>query len=233
MSAHRFVRTLSRAAAVTAGVAAGIYGGYVGVTWLRYGHPPAPAGADRDELLDQFMPVYDVVERHTAAIAAPEEVTLATARDADLFDSPLVRGIFKAREVILGASPDARLRPHGIFDELRSLGWVMLAEIPGREIVLGAVTRPWEANVTFRGVPAAEFAAFAEPRYVKIVFTLRADPAGAGRSIFRTETRAVATDAFARGKFRRYWAFASPGIFLIRWLSLSPLKAEAERRAHS
>jgi hypothetical protein len=35
-------------------------------------------------------------------------------------------------------------------------------------------------------------------------------------SIFRTETRAVATDAVARAKFRRYWSFLSPGISLIR-----------------
>ena len=49
--------------------------------------------------------------------------------------------------------------------------------------------------------------------------------------MFRTETRAVATDAAARAKFRRYWSFLSPGIVLIRWLMLGPVKAEAERRA--
>ena len=49
--------------------------------------------------------------------------------------------------------------------------------------------------------------------------------------MFRTETRAVATDAFARLKFRRYWALVSPGVALIRQTSLGPLKAEAERRA--
>jgi hypothetical protein len=49
--------------------------------------------------------------------------------------------------------------------------------------------------------------------------------------MFRTETRAVTTDAVARAKFRRYWALASPGIGTIRWLSLRPLKHEAERRA--
>jgi hypothetical protein len=34
-----------------------------------------------------------------------------------------------------------------------------------------------------------------------------------------------------RGKFRRYWSFLSPGIILIRWASLGPLKADAKRRA--
>ena len=64
-----------------------------------------------------------------------------------------------------------------------------------------------------------------------IAWSLRADPVDEQTSIFRTETRAVATDAAARARFRRYWAFASPGIGLIRLLSLKPLKRDAERRA--
>jgi hypothetical protein len=67
---------------------------------------------------------------------------------------------------------------------------------------------------------------------VKIAWTLRADPISQHESIFRTETRALATSASARAKFRRYWAFLSPGIVLIRWMSLGPLKQEAQRRAH-
>jgi hypothetical protein len=51
--------------------------------------------------------------------------------------------------------------------------------------------------------------------------------------VFRTETRVVATDPGARRKFRRYWSFASPGIVLIRWLMLGPVKAEAEARART
>jgi len=66
---------------------------------------------------------------------------------------------------------------------------------------------------------------------VKIVWSLRADAIGAQESIFRTETRAVATDDLARLTFRRYWALVSPGIALIRRASLGPQKADAERRA--
>ena len=66
---------------------------------------------------------------------------------------------------------------------------------------------------------------------MKIAWTLRADPLGANESVFRTETRAIATDAAARAKFRRYWSFLSPGIALIRLMSLRPVKSEAERRA--
>jgi hypothetical protein len=114
-----------------------------------------------------------------------------------------------------------------------SIGWGVLAEVPGRELIMGAVTQPWKPNVVFRALPPEEFAAFNDPDYVKIVWTLRADPVDATHSIFRTETRAVATNPHARRNFRRYWSFASPGIIVIRWMSLGPLKADAERRARA
>ena len=104
------------------------------------------------------------------------------------------------------------------------MGWRILGETSDREIVVGAVTTPWEANVTFRSLDAEEFAAFNDPGYVKIVWSLRADPLGSDRSIFRTETRAVATDRDAGARFHPYWAFASAGIWLIRRASLGPLK---------
>jgi hypothetical protein len=111
------------------------------------------------------------------------------------------------------------------------MGWGVLAEIPGREVVVGAVTRPWEANVVFRALRSEEFAAFDEPDYVKIAWTLRADPVTASESVARTETRVTTTSPSAHAKFRRYWAAFSPGIVLIRQIAIRMVQQEAERRA--
>ncbi len=157
-------------------------------------------------------------------------MVLAAAKEMDLLHSPLVRAIIRVREVLLGARPDDRPRPRGLLAEVQSLGWGILADVPEREIVVGGVTKPWEANPTFRALPPDEFQAFREPDCVKIAWTLRADPLGDAESIFRTETRVMTTDPAARSKFRRYWSFLSPGIIAIRWISLGPLKAEAQRR---
>lgn len=227
---HSGARARWRWVAAAAGAAASAYGAYVAATWAGYGRPAAPAEEEADALLDRFMPEYDVVSRHNTPIAAPAAITLAAAREMDLLDSPVARVIVRAREVLLGATPDTRSRPHGLLAEVQSMGWGVLAEDPDREIVVGAVTKPWEANVTFRAVPADEFAAFAEPGYVKIVWNLRADPVDAGRSIFRTETRAIATDGPARARFRWYWSIFSPGMMLIRRASLSPLARDAAAR---
>lgn len=212
-------------------LAAGAYAGYVGVTWLRYGRPAHARSKDLDPLLDRFMPVYDIVERHDIRVAAPADVTFSAACEIDMQRSPIIRAIFRAREVILGSEPDTAARPHGLLAWSKSLGWGVLAETPDREIVMGAVTQPWKANVLFRPLSPDAFTTFNEPGFVKIAWTLRADATGATESVFRTETRAVATDVMARTRFRRYWSLLSPGIIVIRRMMLQPLKAEAERRA--
>jgi hypothetical protein len=175
------------------------------------------------------MPAYDIVERHSIRVLAPADVTLDAAKRIEWSSHPLVRAVFVGRELLLGADPARRHVRMGLLDEVRELGWGVLAEEPRREIVMGAVTKPWEANVTFRTIPAAEFAAFNEPDYVKIAWTLRADPVGVTESVFRTETRALATDPRARERFRRYWALLSPGVVLIRRMALRQVKHAAER----
>ena len=233
MTPRSVIRSTSRAIAGAAGLAAAAYGAYVAMTWLGYGDHGEPDVEERDALLDVFIPRYEVVERHEIKIAAPAEIVMAAAREMDMAQSPLVQAIFKARETVMGATAGGLRKPRGILDETLSLGWGVLANVPGREVVVGAVTKPWEGDVKFIALPPDRFAAFSEPEFVKIVWTLRADPMGPAASVFRTETRAVATDAVARSKFRRYWSFVSPGIWLIRRMSLGPLKSEAERRARA
>jgi hypothetical protein len=218
---------------MAASAAAAAYTACAGLAWLRYGHASPSTGGNADPLLDRFMPTYDVAERHHVRVGAPADITFAAACEADLQQSSVARAIFRARELALGSEPDATARPRGLLALTRSLGWAVLAEAPGREVVMGAVTRPWEADVVFRGLAPDDFARFDEPGYVKIAWTLRADPIDATRSVFRTETRAVATDAEARRTFRRYWSLVSPGIIVIRRMMLHPVKTDAERLARS
>jgi hypothetical protein len=225
-------RSAARWLGFGAGVAAATYGAYVGATWLRYGRQKRAASPkEADSLLDRFMPEYEIVERHHVKVFAPADITFSTACAMDLQDSAMVRAIFRARELLLCAKPQPGKPPRGLLAQTEAMGWTVLAEIPGREIVMGAITEPWKGIPVFRGVAPDEFAAFHEPGHVKIAWTLRADSVGTNESVFRTETRAICTDAEARARFRRYWSFLSPGIVLIRKLSLGPLKKAAEYRA--
>ncbi|HEY7614794.1 MAG TPA: hypothetical protein VH764_17480 [Gemmatimonadales bacterium] len=176
------------------------------------------------------MPKFDVREHHEASVRAPAALTYAAARELDLRRSPLVQSIFRARQLLMGGSAAPASTGGSFLDEVQALGWRVLAEEPGRELVMGAVTQPWLADVVFRGVPPRDFAAFDEPNYVKIVWTVAAIPGGDDTSLFRTETRAVATDAAARTRFRPYWTLVSPGVVLIRREMQRQVKRAAERR---
>jgi hypothetical protein len=232
MSGKRLVTAIARGIALVSGVSAASYAAYVVVTWIRYGRGQPSVRADLS-LVHRFMLESEVAERHEIGVHAPAGITFDVLRDLDLQEAPLTRAIFTIRSL------PARLRGaravtfhRGILDETRALGWGLLDEIPGREIVMGAATQPWDPAPVFRAIPADEFAEFNEPGYAKIVWTLEAEPRGEHESIARTETRVRTTDPASRTRFRRYWSLLSPGILLIRYQALAMVKAESERRYH-
>ncbi|HEY7636278.1 MAG TPA: hypothetical protein VH763_12065 [Gemmatimonadales bacterium] len=225
-------RVLTRSLRVLGGgtAAAALLGlTYIAGTWYRYGR--TRGNRQTDPLLDRFLPIYEVGERHQTIVRAPASITYEAARELDLQESGLIRAIFAGRELLMRAKP-ARPQTAGPFlQQVLALGWGILADEPGHELVLGAVTQPWKANVSFRSLPPEEFTAFHEPGYAKIAWTLAVEPVEGGSSVFRTETRVATTDPSSRARFRRYWSVFSPGILLIRWETLRLVKRNAERRA--
>jgi len=221
------------AAAVVIFVAA--YAVCIGVTWYQYGRVQhSPHAESADALLDSFIPAFDVARRQHVRVAAPTETTFSAACEMNLQQSTIFRAIVRTRALVLGSEPEKeKSRPLGLVDQAKAWGWRELAEDPGREIVFGAVTQPWAPTPVFRSLAHGEFAKFQEPGFVKIVWMLRVDPIDKGNSILSTETRVATADPASHAKFRRYWSWASPGMFLIRWTSLRAARDEAERRVRS
>ena len=178
----------------------------------------------------QFVPAPDASDAHEIVIHAPAEAVFECAANVDLGSLPLVRAIFWLRSTIMRDRPVDRV-PEGIVAETRRLGWGVLRYEPGRVLVLGAATRPWQKNVTFVAIPPDAFRTFAEPNLVKIAWTLEAEPLGTMLTRLRTETRAEATDARARRRFTLYWVVFCVGIHFIRWNMLRAIRREAERGA--
>lgn len=202
--------------------------GYLARNWYRYGK--VTRDGRPDPLLDRFMPTYEVREYHEVRVAAPVEIAYAAALALDLNRSWLVRGIFRTREILLRADPSQTAPPLPFLEQAKALGWGVLAEESGREIVFGAVTQPWLANVRFESVPPERFAEFDTPAYARIAFSMGAEPIDGRSSVVRTETRVATTDTYARDRFRRYWAVVSPGVRVIRLEMLRVIRVDAERR---
>jgi hypothetical protein len=231
MNGLQTVRRILGYGSAAVAAAAVSYATYAAVKWARYGRVH-PDRFPRDDLLDRFLPRPEVDICHRILVGASAATTFAVAREFDLQRSPLVRVILMLRALpsLLRGEP-LRDSSRGVVAWTLTMGWVVLAEVPDREIVVGTVTQPWEPVAPSHTLPPEEFAAFNEPGYAKIVYTLAADPLGPNESMFSIRTRVVTTDPVARERFRRYWAVFSPGSLIIRYVALPPVKAEAERRA--
>ncbi len=180
--------------------------------------------------LDSFLPSPDVRERFQTTIRAPQALVMEVATTLDMQSLPLVRAIFRLRERLMRAGPSPPRQPQGLLAETRGLGWGLLEERPGTLIICGAACQPWEASVGFTPIPADQFADYAAPNQVKIAWTLESEALGPALTRFTHETRAVATDATARRRFRRYWRWARVGIVVIRLLLMPAIRREAERQ---
>jgi hypothetical protein len=184
-------------------------------------------------LIDTYLPKYDERSYHEARVAADRATAFAALRALDLEQSLIVRTLFAIR------SFPSRFRGHEravnsprvarpFVDSMVDIGWVILEEAPGQEIVAGTVTQPWEATVRFRGLSPSEFVAFEEPGFTKIVWNLAARESDGGAMI-STETRVLATSPGARRRFRRYWLLVRPGVKLIRRIALGKVRRELRR----
>jgi len=183
--------------------------------------------------LDEFVPVYQFNEVHSIRVQAPRErvyqaIKAVTADEISLFRTLtwLRRFGRPGPESILNA-PE-RLP---ILDVATQTSFLLLAEEPGREIVVGtAVLAPPGFQPTRKPTPE-DFKALREPGFALAAMNLLVEDAGPDACVVTTETRVYATDASARRKFARYWRVIYPGSALIRhsWLRAIRHRAESAR----
>ena len=197
------------------------------------------ASHNRRMLLDELLPERDFDERHALTVAAPPAATFEAIRRADLGRGRLTRTLFLLRAlpglVVAPRETVRRFLRRGsarvTVDALASSGFVLLAERPGREVVLGTIGRFWKPSGGMRPFEAAEFASFREPGWAKAAWNFRVDAAPDGGTTLSTETRVLCTDPGSRRTFRRYWRLVRPFSGLIRIEMLRAIRREAERRA--
>jgi hypothetical protein len=179
-------------------------------------------------LIDEWMPAWDVVERHETRIRAPREAVWRAARTLDLARSPIVATLFALRSLPGLLSRGPRKRALGTtMDGLLRNGFVLLGERPGEELLLGLAGRFWRPSGDIVRLTPDELRAFDRPGYAVATwdFTL----AGDGDAVrLATETRVRCTDAAARRSFRRYWAVVGPFSGLIRREMLRSIRRAAE-----
>ena len=184
-------------------------------------------------LLDDLLPAYEFNEVHSVRIAAPPGAVLEAIERATLGEMPLVRALFAVRSLPTRLAGRRGLPADGsesLYEQMLGLGFVRLAEEPGREVVAGAIGQMWRVRGGF--VPALRdargFVAFGEPGYAKAAVSFSAEPRAGGGTELRTETRVATIDPASRRAFGRYWRLIRPGSGAIRrsWLGAAKRRAE-------
>ncbi len=188
-------------------------------------------------VLARLVPTFQAVERHSVTIAAsPDQVWAAL--------SQVTTGELRLFRVLMGVRmlPGRLIRsPRACFDvDEPLLGWAVrfgftiLGADDRRELVFGAIGRPWRL-AGGRGMAVAggyDFAAFDQAGYAKMAVNFRLDAVTDGvTSRLSTETRVACTDPTSARRFARYWRLIRPASGAIRRSWLTAIKRRAEQHA--
>jgi hypothetical protein len=187
-------------------------------------------------LIDQQLPRCHYRDAYQVVVMAPPEIVYDAVVQLDFLRLPLIRALFAIREIPartwrrVTGEPGMPSTPRGRLVELLDVGaFILLGERPGREIVLGAVGRPWRPDYDPIHLTPSSFAGFADPGFAKIVWSWMVKPIGSGQTLLVVEWRTQLTDEDARSHFRRYWTIVSRGVRLLARLALGRIKVDCER----
>jgi len=188
-------------------------------------------------LIDEYLPSGDATEVQEVHVKAAADVTWAAIRETDLRD-PMIDALFTIRELPdrlarrwRGEAP--RSEPQTVtFKDLETseMGWVLLAEEHGVELLVGAIGRFWRRDYGWLPVAPEQFTTFDDPGFAKLAVSFQVRAEGTGRSVLRYEARTATTDDAAREKFSRYWRIIHPGVTIVMRRALKRIQEEAERR---
>ena len=170
--------------------------------------------------IDVILPRHHVAKRHATTVRAPPERVYAAVGELDMGRSPLVRALF-----LLRGMPPSTLTLRGLLGDR----FVLLAEEPGRELLIGLAGRFWTPTGDLQRLDPASFAAFDRPGYAKAVWSFSVAPRPDGAVELATETRVLCLDAESRRRFLRYWRVVGPFSGLVRREALRLVRARAER----
>lgn len=184
-------------------------------------------------LIDEFMPVYDVMERHQIIIQASPSSIYAALRTTDFGRPVLVRSLLALRA--LPSLLRERSRPADnralTLDTILKGGFVLLSESKDKEIVIGLVGKFWTPTGCLEQTDAEGFKRERRAGLARAAWNFALEPEGSATRVV-TETRVQCTDGSSRRRFRVYWLFVRPFSGLLRRYMLRELRQATETNSN-
>jgi hypothetical protein len=174
-------------------------------------------------LIDSYLPGYDFRTCRSILIESSSTAIYQQLLVADLSRSSTITLLFRLR----GLRPDF----HTIRD-LEKLGFTLLQENPGEEILFGMITHHARFSDCRPGITAAEFLEQGDRGTIKAVINFHVTELAATHSRISTETRIWCGSRGMKWKFSLYWLVVKPFSLWIRKLMLRQLKRQLERRSN-
>jgi len=198
------------------------------MSMLPYGEKQAVAAEAK---LDQWMPRWQVGERHTIKVAAPPDKVFAAIHDVRADEIFLFRTLIAIRrcgqegpENILAPPPEKPL-----LDVATETTFVLLENDSPREVVVGTlIAAPHELRASGKVTPEL-FQKDLKPGVVLATMNFLVTPTSAGGSTVTTETRVYANSPAALRRFGVYWRVIHPGSDIIRRMWLRAIAQRAEK----
>ncbi|HEX8710064.1 MAG TPA: hypothetical protein VF723_17615 [Pyrinomonadaceae bacterium] len=177
-------------------------------------------------LLDEFLPRYDMRERHRTKVRASADVTYAAIRRLDISEARFSMLLFRLR----GLAGGSFAAPPGFnLDDFLQRCFILLGERPNEELLLGLVGRFWTASGGLRRLDREGYRSFDERGYAKAAWNFSLSESTGDSVLLETETRVYCLDEASRKRFRLYWTFIGAFSGLIRREILQCIKRTAER----
>ena len=179
-------------------------------------------------LIDDFLPSYDVRERHHTEVHAPPDKVYAAVRQLDLSQAKLSMFLLWLRGIPTGLSAPSCFT----LDDFLKMRFILLGERPNQELLLGVVGRFWTPAGGLRRLDAEGFRNFNEPGFAKAAWNFTLSEQAVNTVLLETETRVYCLDEASRRRFRWYWMVIGGFSGLIRRDVLQAIKRNAEK-SHS
>jgi len=192
---------------------------------------PAPMRASRGgrSRLDSFVPACQFRELHSIRVHATPEAIFRAVKSVTAGEIRFFRLLTWIRSPRLSRSRESILSPppeKPILDVALRSGFLLLDEVPGKEIVIGTVLCGHPSRLA--DPRPRDFVLLSRPGLCKAAMNFRLEPEGAGSIRLTTETRVLALGAPARRQFAAYWRVIYPGSALIRRMWLEAIRRRAE-----
>ncbi len=182
--------------------------------------------------IQHYLPNPRHTEIHRIFVNAGPERAWEAARYFDMSGIPWIKLLFEIRtlpEKFSGENRPAISAGLGVDQISRGeSGFMILEEVPGKEVVVGSVGKFWYLNIPFEKVSPRDFKDFNTPGFGKIAWAISVEPFMEGSTI-AIELRISATDERSWKKFDRYYQLIRLGSYPIRSSVMSYLESHLGR----